>query len=78
MLKIHALYASLAALDPSLHVTYFVANVWMVPDYYKATTMRLLVSHQLTKQECMRAGRLTYYLIILINHDFAVKKPTPL
>jgi len=27
--------------------------------------MRLLVSHQLLKEECMRAGRLSHYLIIV-------------
>ena len=31
--------------------------------------MRLLVSHQLTKEECMRVGGLTHYLIIFIIHD---------
>ena len=31
--------------------------------------MRLLVSHQLTMEECMRAGGLTHYLIIFIIHD---------
>ena len=35
----------------------------------KATTMRLLVSHQLTMEECMRAGGLTHYLIIFIVHN---------
>ena len=31
--------------------------------------MRLLVSHQLTMEECMRAGGLTHYLIIFIIQD---------
>ena len=33
----------------------------------KATTMRLLVSHQLPMKECMLAGGLSHYLIIIIN-----------
>ena len=35
----------------------------------KATTMRLLVSHQLTMEERMWAGGLTHYLISFISHD---------
>jgi len=34
--------------------------------YNKATTMRLLISHQLIMQECMRADGLTHFLIIYI------------
>ena len=41
----------------------------------KATTMKLLVSHQPILQECMRAGGFTHYLIITIVrlyiHDIA-------
>ena len=32
----------------------------------KATTMKLLVSHQTILQECMRVGGFTHYLIIII------------
>jgi len=33
-------------------------------EHYKATTMRLLVSHQLLREEYMRAGGSSHYLII--------------
>ena len=47
----------------------YIASVIMkvIHFVYKATTMRLLVSHQLPIKECMRAGGLSHYLIIIIN-----------
>ena len=51
----------------SNHVVYYklrVAHTYIC----KATTMRWLVSYQLTVQKCMRAGGLTHYLIIFVSY----------
>ena len=44
--------------------------VWFITlILHQATTMRLLVFHQLTLEDYMRAGELTHYLIIIIIHN---------